>query len=197
MRNWGIEMIRKWFKVTLLRSGGVLIYIQAAAFWAMVLTLVLTPCQTWGQAFYLDLTFTMIFKVAFSIYKGSEIKKLAKSIFIICSPKHSSLTLGWPYNLLFEVQSPFKSGKGHYHAGKVGPNQDSPKQTVMHEGPLPFWTWPPDWWFSTSNLWRVLKNDQKSVSPGFCKLVTFLLHSPYMLISFMGASISPLEALLD
>lgn len=95
----------------------------------MVLTLVLTPCQTWGLAFYLDLTFTMIFKAAFSIYKGSEIKKLAKSILIICSPKLSSLTLGWPDNLLFEVQSPFKSGKGHYHAGKVGPNQDSPKQT--------------------------------------------------------------------
>lgn len=67
----------------------------------------------------------------------------------------------------------------------------------MHDGPLPFWTWPPDWWFSTSNLWRVLKNDQKSVSPGFCKLITLLLHSPYMLISFLETPTSPEEALLD
>lgn len=110
IRNWGIDR-RKLFPVTLLQGDGVLTELQAG--W--ILSPGITHCCLLSFHTVPDLqpgvspSFNpQDCKIAFSVYKwrykGSEVKKLAKSIFIIWYRRHFYLTLGWPCNLLSEVR---------------------------------------------------------------------------------------------
>lgn len=132
-----------------------------------------TQCQPWSQALHLDLTLKTIFKIAFSRYKwrckGSKVKKLAKSIFIIWSSKHSYLTLGWPCNLLPKVRALLRVKRDivNNYTGTVGIKQSSRGHAAMCDHPVLFWAWPADDIPPHISKEFFLRTEEKRVSPGF------------------------------